>query len=257
MGKMREKIILSTVILFLTILVVMPLCIVFLISIVPRWSTAFPTSFSGEWWLTLLDFKYVKIILNTLIITATSTLITVGYATVASYLFVFFEFKAKSILLIILLSPMYIAGVVLALGLLTVYSQIRNTFWILVLGHFIVISPIVFKYILSAMEKIPSVMIEASYNLGASRFETFIDVIIPLCKNGILAGTILSLGMNISELSVSLLLYGAGWSTLPIQIYLERSWGVLGIAGVLSTILILITITTMVSLEHLQGGNKG
>ena len=65
----------------------------------------------------------------------------------------------------------------------------------------------------------------------------------------------LSIGMNISELSVSLLLYGAGWATIPIQIYLERGWGILGVAGVLSTILIIITFATVFSIDYF-GGKK-
>ena len=95
-------------------------------------------------------------------------------------------------------------------------------------------------------------MIEASYALGVPPLRTFYGIILPLSKQGILAGTILSIGMNISELSVSLLLFGADWVTLPIQIYLERGWGTLGVAGVLSTILMGIGLLTVFGVNHME-----
>jgi len=251
----KEKIVLALVLLFLIILIILPLCVVFLLSIVPRWSTEFPTSFSLEWWSATFKPKFVKVISNTFIVTFVSTFITVGYAIIASYLFAFYDFRGKEILSNLILSPTYVAGVVLALGLLTMYPLLRNTFWILMLGHFIVISPIAFRYVLSSMIKIPDNLIEASYSLGSSKANTFWRIILPLSKQGILSGTVLSIGMNISELSVSLLLYGAEWTTIPIQIYLERGWGILGIAGVLSTILIFITLATIFCVNYL-GGKK-
>jgi len=251
----KGKIILGLIFVFLLVLIVLPLCVVVLLSIVPRWYTAFPTTFSAEWWLAILKPKYIQVILNTLIITFLSTLLTVGYAIIASYLFVFYDFKGKKTLSTLMLSPMYVAGVVLAFGLLTMYPQLRNTIWIMVMGHFIVISPMVYRCVLSSMKKIPHSLVEASSSLGSSKINTLERIILPLSKQGILAGTILSIGTNISELSVSLLLYGVGMTTIPIQIYLERGWGILGIAGVLSTILTLITLVTVLSVTYIGGRN--
>lgn len=254
---MKKIIILVLVFLFLFLLIVMPLIVVFLLSMVPRWHTAFPTSFSLEWWSKILNPKFLKVLSNTAIITVVSTVITIGYGIIAGYVFTFIKFKGKEVLSILILAPTYIAGVVLALGLLVMYSFLRNTFWILLLGHFLIISPIVFKYISSFMSKIPEELVEASYSLGSSKAYTFWKIILPLSKKGILSALVLSIGMNISELSVSLLLYGPQWATIPIQIYLEREYGILGIAGVLSTILIVITIVAVSLLEFVGGDNNG
>jgi len=247
---MKDKIAVTAVLIFLVLLIVLPLCIVFLISIVPRWSTVFPTSFSLEWWMATLKPKFLKTFSNTLIVTTVATLITVGYAIIASYLFAFHDFKGKEFLATLTLAPTYVAGVVLALGLLKTYPFLRNTFWMLMLGHFAVISPIVFRVVLSSMIKIPNNLVEASYSLASSKINTFRRIILPLSKHGILAGTLLSVGMSVSELSVSILLYSSRWVTLPIQIYLERGWGTLGIAGVLSTILVFVSLLTVFSVDY-------
>lgn len=249
---MREKATLTFVLLFLVALIVLPLFVVFLLSIVPRWSTAFPTSFSLEWWTAILKPKFMKIVINTLIVSIFSTGLTVGYGILAAYLFAFYEFRGKQLLLVLILSPTYVSGIVIALGLLTAYPYLRNTVWIMVLGHFIIISPVVFRYVLSSMVSIPPILIETSYVLGASPLRTLYSIILPLSKQGIIAGTILSIGMTISELSVSLLLFGPEWVTLSIQIYLERGWGTLGIAGVLSTILICLALLTTFIVNYMD-----
>lgn len=247
---MKQKIAMAFILCFLFLLIVLPLCVVFLLSIVRRWSTTFPSSFSLEWWERILEPKYLRVISNTFLVTGVSTFLTVGYGIVSAYLFTFYEFKGKKVLSALILSPTYVAGVVLALGLLTIYPMLRNSFWILMLGHFVIISPIIFKFVYSSMFKISKNLVEASYSLGSSKLYTFRRIVFPLCRKGIISGTVISVGMNISELGVSLLLYGAGWATIPIQIYLERGWGILGVAGVLSTILVVISLLTIFSVNR-------
>lgn len=247
---MKQKIALAVILCFLFLLIVLPLCVVFLLSIVPRWSTTFPSSFSLEWWMRISEPKYLKVISNTFLVTVVSTFFTIGYGIVSAYLFAFYDFKGKKVLSALILSPTYVAGVVLALGLLTIYPMLRNSFWILTLGHFVLISPIIFKFVYSSMIKISKDLMEASYSLGASKLYAFRRIVLPLSKKGIISGIVISVGMNISELGVSLLLYGAGWATIPIQIYLERGWGILGVAGVLSTVLVIVSLVTIFSVNR-------
>jgi len=249
---MKDKIIKTSVIFFLAFLLIMPMGVVFLISIVPRWHTAIPTSFGPDWWILLFSkAKYAKIILNSIYITLFSTLVTVLYAIIASYALVYYEFKGKDLLSLIMLSPSYVSGVVIGLGLLTMYPMIRNTGLILVLGHFIVIIPLVYRSILSSMLKVPSNLIEVSKSLGSTPLNTFLKVILPLISKGVMAGTIISIGMNMSELSVSFFLYGPDWTLIPVQIYMEWWKGILGVAGALATILALIAIITTYGANYL------
>lgn len=254
---MRDKIIKMSVLLFLGFLLIMPMGVVFLISIVPRWHTAIPTSFGLDWWILLFSkAKYAKIIFNSIYITLLSTLITVFYAVIASYVFIYCEFRGKGILSLIMLCPSYVSGVVIGLGLLTMYPTIRNTGLILVLGHFMVIIPLVYRSILSSMLKVPSNLIEVSQSLGSTQFNTFRKVILPLISKGIMAGSIISVGMNMSELSVSFFLYGPNWTLIPVQIYLEWWKGSLGVAGALATILALIAIITTYGANYLGAKEK-
>jgi len=106
------------------------------------------------------------------------------------------------------------------------------------------------------MLKVPSNLIEVSQSLGSTQFNTFLKVILPLISRGIMAGSIISIGMNMSELSVSFFLYGPDWTLIPVQIYLEWWKGSLGVAGALATILALIAIITTYGANYLGAKKK-
>lgn len=249
---MRNRIVPTFVVLFLSILIILPLSITFLLSVVPVWSGAIPNEFGLIWWKAILKPAYVKAISNTFIIAGLSSTFVIIYGIIGSYLFTYYDFMGKDFLFSMILSPTYVSCTVISLGLIIAYIPLRNTLWMMVLGNFVIVSPFVMKYVHSSMIKISKDLIEASYSLGSSKVNTFIKIILPLSKQGILAGIILSIGMCISALSIMLMLYNAEWITIPIYIYLENTTGTLGIAGVFSTILIIVTLLTVYLVDYVS-----
>lgn len=240
---------------FFLLLVVFPLFIIFLISIVPAWGSAIPNKFGLVWWFEILEPRYMKAIINTIIVSLSSMIISVSYGIVGSYLFVFYDFRFKDFFSSMILSPNYVACMVISLGLLVAYPSIRNTVWIMVLGNFVIVSPLTMKYIQSSMTKISDNVVEASYSLGSSKINTFFKIILPLSRHGILGAIILSIGMCVSALSIMLLLYNANWITIPIYIYLENTTGNLGIAASFSVILIAISFVSIFFVNRLGEDN--
>jgi len=98
---------------------------------------------------------------------------------------------------------------------------------------------------------------EAAYCLGASRMRTFLRVILPLSKRGVLAGFILSFAHTLGEFGVVLMVGGniAGVTrTASIAIY--DSVQALDYAAAFQTslILILIALGILIAASHLLGG---
>src|SRR5438105_10862917 len=75
---------------------------------------------------------------------------------------------------------------------------------VLTLTH--IYTPFAFLPIYAALEHIPRQLIEASHDLGASRWQTFLKVVLPLSMPGVLAGAtfafVFSLGVFLAPLLV-------------------------------------------------------
>jgi len=248
----RKRIFPVFVVLFLSILILLPLLITFLLSVVPVWGQAIPNEFGLIWWKEILKPKYAKAIFNTFVVAGLSSICIIVYGVAGSYLFSYYDFIGKDLLFSMILSPTCVSCTVVSLGLIVAYVPLRNTLWMMILGNFVVVSPFVMKYVHSSMSEISKDLIEASYSLGSSKMNTFIKIILPLSRQGILAGIILSIGMCISALSIMLMLYSADWITIPIHIYLENTTGTLGIAGAFSTILIIVTLLTVYLVDYVS-----
>jgi spermidine/putrescine transport system permease protein len=76
-------------------------------------------------------------------------------------------------------------------GLMTAPIQIMYTDWAIFLGMLYVYLPLMVLPLYASMEKIDFRLVEAGYDLYATRFQVLRRVIIPLVKPGIIAGSIL------------------------------------------------------------------
>src|SRR5690349_1504941 len=82
------------------------------------------------------------------------------------------------------------------------------TFEALVLASILYSLPFAVQPIAAAFTQIDRTLIEASSTLGASRFETFRLIIVPLSRDGILTGVVLSFAHTIGEFGVVLMVGG-------------------------------------------------
>jgi molybdate transport system permease protein len=100
--------------------------------------------------------------------------------------------------------------------------SIMFTWYAAVLASFIVALPLMIKTTRAAIESVDRNLINASYTLGHSEFDTAVKVILPLAKRGIVAGTVLSFARAMGEFGATLMLAGnmpGRTDTMPIAIY--------------------------------------
>jgi molybdate transport system permease protein len=99
---------------------------------------------------------------------------------------------------------------------------IMFTWYAAVLASFIVALPLMIKTARAAIESVDKNLINASYTMGHSEFDTALKVILPLAKRGIVAGAVLSFARAMGEFGATLMLAGnlpGRTDTMPIAIY--------------------------------------
>ena len=182
-----------------------------------------------------------NIIVNSTITSIKVSLISVLITFFISITFIYFNSykknKKKIIMDILILLPMFIPPsaigyiILITLGknsfigvILEKYFNIRIIFTIqaCIIASVIVTLPLMYQSIKTSIFAIDQDIINASKLDGASDFKIFTKIILPLCKNGIYSGILLSFARSLGEFGATILVAGnipGKTQTLPMAMY--------------------------------------
>jgi spermidine/putrescine transport system permease protein len=122
---------------------------------------------------------------------------------------------------------------------------------VLMLTH--IYTPFVFLPIYAALEHIPRPVVEASQDLGANPFKTFLRVILPLSLPGLLAGATFAFVLSLGDFLAPLLVGGA--SGTMIANIVQSLFGAAydwPLGAAISVCILLITVTLLFLTERLE-----
>lgn len=126
--------------------------------------------------------------------------------------------------------------------------RLIDTYVALTATHLIVGMPLIIWIMISFFEEVPRDLEEAAYVDGASRFGTFVRIVLPLSTPGIVAASILSFIFSWNQFLFSLVLSGPHTKPVPVAVfnfisYGQINFGGLGAAAVLITLpVVLLTL---------------
>jgi len=172
-----------------------------------------------------------------------STVLIVLTGTPVAYLLARRRFRGRELLDVLFTLPLVLPPTVTGYYLIVLFGRngfigrylydwaglsIMFTWHAAVVASFVVALPLMIKATRAAIESVDKRLIDASYTLGHSEFDTALTVILPLAKRGILAGTVLSFARAMGEFGATLMLAGNlpnRTTTMPIAIYSLASSG--------------------------------
>ncbi|MBF0343111.1 MAG: molybdate ABC transporter permease subunit [Nitrospirae bacterium] len=186
--------------------------------------------------LTSFPFNVFSLQLS-LQVSLVSTLLSVLVGLPVAYILARRDFFAKELMEILFTIPLVLPPTVTGYYLVILFGRnglignviyratgwsIMFTWYAAVLASFIVSIPLMIRASKAAIESIDTNLINVAYTLGHGEFETAVRVVIPLAKNGIVAGAILSFARGIGEFGATIMLAGnipGKTDTMPIAIY--------------------------------------
>ncbi|MGI9622201.1 MAG: ABC transporter permease [Acidimicrobiales bacterium] len=126
-------------------------------------------------------------------------------------------------------TPLVIPGLVLGLAILVVYLRspipIYGTLWILFIAYLTKYLPYGMRYASASFHQIGDELDEAAAISGASWWQTFRRIDLPLMLPGLAAGWLYVFVLSIRELSSSILLYSPGTEVFSVLIFNQWSEG--------------------------------
>ena len=145
--------------------------------------------------------------------------------------------------------PYIIPGSVVGIALVVAFNKqplvLTGTMFIMIVALCIRRIPYTIRSSVAVLQQIPITVEEAAISLGCSKMKAFFKATVPMMRNGILSGAILSWVTIITELSTGVILYNRNTITLTLAIYAQVTRGSDGPAAALATILNVLTITSM------------
>jgi iron(III) transport system permease protein len=119
--------------------------------------------------------------------------------------------------------PLVFPGLVLGLSIMIFYLNVDvgvyGTMWIMFIAYVTRFMPYGLRYNTASMLQIHKELEESAAMSGASWGTTFVRIVLPLLKPGLVAGWIYVMIVSIRELSSSILLYSPGTEVLSITIW--------------------------------------
>ncbi len=196
------------------------------------------------------------------------TILSVTVGTCAAFLFEQEDFRFKSALYFLMLSPLVIPGVILGISLLLFSNTLgmffedrwgldvgifRPGFWLVVLGQFSFIATLVTLIVSARLKKFDRTLEEAAMNLGANRFEVIWHITLKFLRPAIIGSGAVAFLMSFENFNTTLFLVGSE-ATLPINLYLQVRDGSTPVINAIS--FLLIVGTSLAALANLYFSKK-
>lgn len=116
--------------------------------------------------------------------------------------------------------PLAIPGLAIALALIITYGGFRDfrSSWLFILvGHVLYTLPFMVRSVLAVLSTIDfKTLEESAASLGASFPQRFWQVVLPNCRPGILAGSLMVVTLSVGEFNLTWMLHTPVTKTLPV-----------------------------------------
>jgi len=202
--------------------------------------------FGFEWYLKAFQNEDIqKAVWNSLIVATVSTIFATAIATIGALVLARGgNFRGKTVSLGLITLPLMVPEIVTAVAVLIFFSAIGMNWGLgnVIIAHITFCIPFAFMPIRARLEGMDTSFEQAARDLYASEWETFRYVTVPLLMPGIVAGAMLAFVISMDDFIITLMVGGAGSTTLPVYIYSMIRRGLTPEINAVSTVLLLVSV---------------
>jgi spermidine/putrescine transport system permease protein len=165
-----------------------------------------------------------------------------------------YEFPGKAALRFLIVLPITLPGIVTGVALLSYFTLIHWDLsnWTIVVAHATFCVTLVMNNVVGRLSQLPRHLDEASADLGASPFQTFRRITLPLIFPAVVAGALLAFTLSFDEIVVTLFVKGRD-NTLPLIIWGRLRRGLSPEVNAAATVIIAVSFVLVVASSLLAG----
>jgi spermidine/putrescine transport system permease protein len=208
--------------------------------------------FTLDWYRKLfVDEEMLTAAANSLLIGSVASLVSTVLGTMAG--FAMYRYRLR-LLPILVLTPIAIPEILMGVSLLIFFVMLNFTLGLLsvTLAHVAFCVGFVAIVVRSRLAGMDESLTEAARDCGATPWEAFRYVTLPLIMPGVVAGALMAFTLSIDDFVITFFTAGAGTTTLPLQIYSMIKIAVTPEVNAVSTLLMLLTLVLIVVASKLS-----
>ncbi|NLM24508.1 MAG: ABC transporter permease [Firmicutes bacterium] len=226
------------------VILYLPILSVVLYSFNASPSTAKWTGFTLDWYRQLFRDRVIgeafAISIQVAILTA---IFSAVLGTAAAMVSLMVTTKMKQTIQRMMLLPLLVPEVALGVSLLIFFNALKLPFGhlTLVLSHSLFCVPYVYIMVLLRLQEIDRSIIESARDLGATKWQAFYTIILPLIMPSIVTSSLLAIAMSLDDVVISTYMSGPTSTTLPVHIFSMMRVGVTPKVNALCTLILVGT----------------
>jgi len=181
------------------------------------------TGFSTRWYHDLIHNEEVlQAFRNTLKVAIVATIVATVIGTLAAFALTRFKFRGRTSYSSLVFVSLVMPEVVMGISLLVFFKKIAN-FQLglntVILAHISFCVAFVIVVVRARLTAFDNRLVEAAADLGATPFQSFLRIVLPLAAPGIAAGAMLAFTISLDDVVITHFTTGPGATTLPIYIF--------------------------------------
>ena len=210
-----------------------------------------PTGWSTQWYASFFsDPGWTSALLASLKVGLLVVVVATVSGTAAAMALSRSAFRGRQTVRALLLAPMIAPVIVVAIGLYALFLQanLLGTTFGFVVAHSVLALPFVVIPVMASLQGFDRRLESASAICGASKWDTFRQVTLPLVAPGVLSGALFAFVTSFDEVVLSLFIQSPYLQTLPVKMYASVTRDTdPTIAAAATLILALTTLVTVVA----------
>jgi len=216
----------------------------------PEWK-----GFTWKWYERLLERDdIIFALLNSLKIAAVASLTSMILGTCAAFALNRYQSRLQDAHRMMINVPLVLPDILMGMSLLLLFvtTGISLSMGTIVIAHITFCLSYVTLVVLARLQDFDNGVVEAARDLGATRFQAFRKVTLPILLPGILAGGLLAFTLSIDDYVVTFFVKGPGTDTLPTHVYsMIKKSKELPVINALSTIMLIFTFLIVLTSQSL------
>jgi putative spermidine/putrescine transport system permease protein len=224
-----------------------------------------PTGLTLAWWADAAGSSGMwQALANSVVVGLAATAIALVLGTMIAFAVQRHRFFGRRSISFLLVLPITLPGIVTGIALNATFTSFLGPYGVtlglgtVIVGHATFCIVIVFNNVQARLRRLGGSFEEASADLGASTWQTFRFVTLPLMRGALVAGGLLAFALSFDEIVVTTFTAGPAVQTLPLWIFanLFRP-NQAPVVNVVAAALVLLSVVPVWLSQRLAGGAAG